>query len=95
MPEEKYILAIMGMMLRTELIGKTNDFHLKHYLPMFNMYCILELRRGITIPHAYMAKWAKKRFGAEILVKTLLEQRASNMTPVQADYLGKQKEALG
>ena len=62
---------------------------------MLKMFCILELRRGTIIPHAYIAKWAKKRFGVEILLKTVLEQKASNMTPVQADYLGKQKEALG
>jgi hypothetical protein len=61
---------------------------------MLNMYCILELKRGITIPQAYMAKWEKKRFGVEILLKTVLDQRASNMTPAQADYLGKQIDAL-
>jgi len=37
---------------------------------MLNLYCILELRRGIIIPQAYMAKWVKKRFGAETLIKT-------------------------
>ena len=40
------------MMLRTGLIGKNNIFHLEHSLPMFIMYCILELLRGITIPQA-------------------------------------------
>ena len=30
---------------------------------MLNMYCILELKRGITIPQAYMAKWAIKCLG--------------------------------
>jgi hypothetical protein len=34
------------------------------------MYCILELRRGITIPQIYMAKRAKMRFCAGILLKT-------------------------
>jgi len=48
----KYIPEVMGMMLRTGLIGKINVFRLKHPLPMLNMYCILELRRGITIPQA-------------------------------------------
>jgi len=52
------------------LIGKINVFRLKHPLPMLNMYCILELRRGITIPQIYMAKRAKKHFGAKILLKT-------------------------
>ena len=62
--------AHTDMMLRTGLIGKINVFHLKHPFPMLNMYCILELMRGITIPQIYMAKRAKKRFGAKILLKT-------------------------
>jgi len=48
----KYIPAVMGMMLHTGLIGKINVFHLKHPLPMLNMYCILELRRGFIILQA-------------------------------------------
>jgi hypothetical protein len=59
----------MGMKLRTGLISKINTFHQKYHLPMLNMYCILELRRGITTSQAYLAKWAKKRFGAETLEK--------------------------
>jgi hypothetical protein len=45
-------------------------FHLKHPLSMHNMYCILDLRRGITIPQIYMTKRAKMRFCAGILLKT-------------------------
>jgi len=57
-------------MLRTGLIDKISVFHQKNPLPMLNMYCILELSRSITILQAYMAKWAKKCFGAEVLIKT-------------------------
>jgi len=45
----KYIPAVMGMMLRTGLIGKSNVFHLKHPLSMLNMYCILELRDFLMV----------------------------------------------
>jgi hypothetical protein len=80
----KYILSVMDMKLRTGLKGKITVFHLKHPLSMLNMYCILELRRGITIPQIYMAKRVKKRFGAKIL-----QRIAGNLTEVRdMDMIG-------
>ena len=90
----KYIQAVMGMKLRTGLTVKINVFRQKHPLPMLNMYCILELRRGYHYTANLYVKMGKKVFRRGNLAKTVLEQRVSNMTPAQADYFGKQKEML-
>jgi hypothetical protein len=89
----KYIPVIMGMKLSIGLIGETYSFFTKNTSCQCLICTVfLNLRRSITIPQAYMAKWTKKHFGVEILLKTVFEQRASNMTPAQAIIWGSRKK---
>jgi len=69
----RYILVIMGMMLRTGLMDKINVFRLKHPLPMLKMYCILELRRGYHYTTGLYGKMGKNAFWRGNLAKNQLE----------------------